>query len=115
VKELVFVYGSLRRGQSHQALLRHAKYVGVHKTEPRYTMFSLGAFPAVVAGGCSVITGEVFAMDQTMLSRLDEFEDCPGEYVRTEISTRYGKAWIYVFRCAPTAAATVTSGDWCNR
>ena len=112
--ELVFVYGSLRRGQSHHPLLRHAKYLGEHKTEPYYTMFSLGAFPAVVVGGHSVITGEVFAIDQAMLSRLDEFEDCPAEYFRRRIVTPFGKAWVYVYRYAPKAAV-IPTGDWCDR
>jgi gamma-glutamylcyclotransferase (GGCT)/AIG2-like uncharacterized protein YtfP len=114
VKELVFVYGSLRRGQSHHPLLRHAKYLGAHKTEPCYTMFGMGPFPAITDGGSTAIIGEVFAVDGRTLSRLDEFEDCPAEYFRRRIVTPFGKAWVYVYRYAPKAAV-IPTGDWCDR
>jgi len=115
VTQRVFVYGSLRRGESHHRLLRRPRFLGTHETEARYTMFDLGRYPAVVDGGSSTITGEVFAIHASVLSTLDVFEDCPGEYVRTQIPTRYGEAWIYLYRQASAASAIIPSGDWCNR
>ena len=99
---------------SHHPLLRHAKYLGVHKTAPCYTMFGMGPFPAITDGGSTAIIGEVFAVDGRTLSRLDEFEDCPAEYFRRRIVTPFGKAWVYVYRYAPKAAV-IPTGDWCDR
>lgn len=115
MKQLVFVYGSLRVGEEHHPLLRRARRLGQHRTPPRYTMFDLGRFPGVVAGGRSAIVGEVFVIDRATLARLDAFEDCPRAYRRTRIRTRFGRAWIYVYRRRPRAARSVPGGDWRRR
>lgn len=113
--QLVFVYGTLRRGEANQHLLRAARCLGRHKTEPRYTMFSLGAWPAITDGGNTAIVGDVFRVDTPTVAMLDEFENHPNEYVRRRIETPFGNAWVYIYRQTPTAAVVVPSGDWCDR
>lgn len=115
MKQLVFVYGTLRRGESNQHMLRRADCLGTHKTEPVYTMFNLGFFPAIVPGGATAIVGEVFAVDTATLAMLDSFEECPEEYIRDQVTTPFGEAWIYVYRHIPKDAAVIPSGDWCDR
>ena len=115
MKHRVFVYGTLRRGEVHERMLCRAEYLGVHKTEPRFTMFDLGRFPAAVAGGSTAIVGEVFAVDRATLLRLDQFEHCPHTYLRTQIETPFGSAWIYLYRMAPQNGVTLPSGDWLSR
>lgn len=115
MKQLLFVYGTLRRGEAHHRLLGDARCLGRHRTARRYTMFDLGGFPAIVAGGRDAVVGEVFAVGQGLLAHLDAYEDCPREYARTRIDTRFGKAWVYIYRRRPAGARTVPGGDWRRR
>ncbi|MFQ5934944.1 MAG: gamma-glutamylcyclotransferase [Acidiferrobacterales bacterium] len=115
MKQLVFVYGTLRPGERYHYMLTESEYLGRHRTHPRYTMLDLGAFPGIIDGGCTAIVGDVFAVDPRTLTRLDEFEDYPREYARDRIATAYGEAWIYLYRPRPARARVITSGDWCNR
>lgn len=75
-------------------------------------MFSLGDWPAIMAGGDVAIGGDVFSIDRSKLAHLDEFERL---FVCQRIPTPYGRAWVYVFRHRPVDAVTVLSGDWQNR
>jgi gamma-glutamylaminecyclotransferase len=115
MEHLLFVYGSLRRGERHHDLLAGARFLGSHRTEPRYIMFDLGAYPGVVSGGTTAISGDVFVIDEVTLERLDAFEGCPDEYVRRQIPTPFGLAWVYVCRRPPTRVPTILSGDWRRR
>ena len=115
MRQLVFVYGSLRPGEVYHHLLAGAKHLGSHRTEPRYTMLDLGAYPAVIKGGRTAIVGDVLAVDAALLARLDVFEEHPHEYARTLIATPFGKAWMYLYRRPARSATHVVSGDWCNR
>lgn len=115
MRHLVFVYGSLRRGECHADLLAGERYLGAHRTRPRYTMFSLGDWPAIMAGGDVAIVGDVFSIDESKLAQLDSFERLPQLFVRQRIPTPYGQAWVYIFRQRPTNAGTVPSGDWHKR
>lgn len=89
---LVFVYGTLKRGQPNHAVLLD----GAHgRAAFRGRARTLEAFPLVIAGANNVpfllplpgrgrrVAGEVYAVDEQMLSFLDRFEDCPGVYRRT--------------------------------
>ena len=111
--ELVFVYGTLRRGEANHGFLRGAKCLGMHRTERRYTMHDLGAYPAIVEGGTTAVLGEVYAVDNKMLARLDRLEDYPEEYSRGRVKTPFGWAWIYLYCGAPENGAAIASGDWC--
>jgi gamma-glutamylcyclotransferase (GGCT)/AIG2-like uncharacterized protein YtfP len=113
--DLVFVYGTLRCGQSNHAVLARAAYCGAHRTPARYTMFDLGPYPAVVEEGRYAIAGEVYRIDAAMLETLDLLEDYPHLYGRARIRTLYGTAWMYLYRQTQLRAAVVTSGDWLQR
>jgi gamma-glutamylcyclotransferase (GGCT)/AIG2-like uncharacterized protein YtfP len=47
----VFVYGTLRRGEPNHHLLDARMLLRAGRTEPRFTLVSLGAFPAMIDGG----------------------------------------------------------------
>lgn len=93
--EMVFVYGSLKMGFPNHRVLQRAngRFVGTHVTDPNFTMVSLHAFPGVVLGGETPITGEVYEVDT--LDPLDSLEGYPSFYTRGLISTPYGHAWMY--------------------
>jgi gamma-glutamylcyclotransferase (GGCT)/AIG2-like uncharacterized protein YtfP len=108
----VFVYGSLRRGEAAAGLLEDARFLGEHVTEPRFTMFDLGEYPAVIAQGTSSITGEVYEIDATLLARLDRYEEYPVVYTRQAVSTLWGDAWVYLLVEVPADVRVIGHGDW---
>lgn len=101
-KELVAVYGSLKRGFGNSHRLLHAKLLGTTKTEPKYTMRSLRAFPGVTLVGNTPITVEVYEIDDEIKRSLDALEGHRGKghpsnfYDVTEVDTEFGKATMYV-------------------
>lgn len=108
---LVFVYGTLKQGGSNHQLMRRARLLGAHRTEPAFTMHHLGGYPGLRPGGRSAISGEVYAIDERTLRALDRLEDYPRLYDRVLIPTPYGEAWVYLLRQA-SAAPVIPEGEW---
>jgi gamma-glutamylcyclotransferase (GGCT)/AIG2-like uncharacterized protein YtfP len=111
-KHLVFVYGTLRRGGSNHYMLENSDFVGSHETEPRYTMFRLGQFPAVVARGVTSIIGEIYRIEDEVFSLLDELECFPHVFSRQILATPSGDAWMYVYNRLVGTELFVAHGDW---
>ncbi|MCB9740449.1 MAG: gamma-glutamylcyclotransferase [Deltaproteobacteria bacterium] len=114
---VVFVYGTLRRGEGNHGLLATAEFLGKARTAPDFLLFDLGAYPAVVVqpdGQGTAIVGELYAVDGTTLAQLDALEEHPDYYVRREIELPGGpRAWIYVLDAAEVALARpIHCGDW---
>ena len=84
----LFVYGTLKRGGSNHAFLAGQRFLGTARTVPGFTLFSLGAYPGLVAshGDRAGVTGELWSVDDTCLVRLDELEGtAEGLYRRASI------------------------------
>ncbi|MFB9137570.1 gamma-glutamylcyclotransferase family protein [Vibrio olivae] len=111
MQHLVFVYGTLRQGESNHHLLEHSELLGSHQTLPEYALYDLGAYPAVIPGH-QTIRGEVYLIDNQTLSELDKLEDVPVEYRREQIETPFGLAWIYLYQDASNLESLIDSGDW---
>jgi len=111
----VFVYGTLRAGESNHALLAGQTLLGPHQTPARYTLFDTGPYPAAVADGSTALTGEVYAVDAACFRRLDQLEDYPVSYTREQIETPLGRAWIYLWIAAIRPSWRQLAGDWCRR
>ena len=115
MQHLLFVYGTLRKGESHQAFLESAEFLGSHETAPEYALYDLSGHPAVVEGHSS-IQGEVYLLDDETLARIDKLEDVPVEYRREQkIDTPFGRAWIYLYQDTSQLDVLLSSGDWCQR
>jgi gamma-glutamylcyclotransferase (GGCT)/AIG2-like uncharacterized protein YtfP len=87
---LVFVYGTLKRGLRLNHHLAGQEFIGVTATQPFYELFNCGWYPGLVecSNGIS-ITGEIWQVDETGLTILDEVEGSVGEtplFVRRPIS-----------------------------
>ncbi|NBC13106.1 MAG: gamma-glutamylcyclotransferase [Gammaproteobacteria bacterium] len=108
----VFVYGTLLRGEVNHHLLRDARFLGSHRTEPRFTLLVLGAYPGLVAGGDTAVFGEVYGVDAAGLRRLDQLEDYPRLYDRRIIATAHGSAWVYLYRGPRRDRVRLAQGDW---
>lgn len=113
----VFVYGTLRAGESNHRLLHGATLLGNARTEPHFRMVSLGGFPGIVPDGTTAIVGEVYAVDGAMLARLDRIEGHPDFYTRTIIPLEDGAhAHAYLLRATQVRGKPlIPSGDWRKR
>lgn len=113
--DLVFVYGTLRRGQRNHYMLGSSAFLGLHVTDPCYTMLDLGTYPGVVGGGHYAITGELYQVTPTTLATLDELEDYPQRYNRVVLPTEHSRAWIYLYRHQTGSERVIVGGDWLRR
>jgi gamma-glutamylcyclotransferase (GGCT)/AIG2-like uncharacterized protein YtfP len=110
----LFTYGTLLSGEPNHGQLRGAWLLGPARTEPRYTLVSLGPYPALLEGGTTSVVGEVYEVDDELLAALDRFEGVPTLYRRTLVQLQGGEvSHGYVLaRPAPSRYPVITSGDW---
>lgn len=76
---LLFVYGTLKRGDVRASLLDGQAYLGTAKTTASYRLFNTGDYPALVEADALgmpglAIRGELWQVDAARLHRLDEEE-----------------------------------------
>ena len=99
---LVFVYGSLKKGFGNHRLLARAKFIA-NACIFDGKMLDLGAFPALIEGHMD-IEGELYAVDDATFAALDRLEGHPTFYERKKVevypSTEEGgmdceEAWCY--------------------
>ncbi len=110
----LFVYGSLLSGESHAARLGGSRLVGPARTVARYTLVDLGAYPALLEGGTTSVSGEVYEVDSATLAALDEFEGHPVDYRRQSVNLLgEDSAEAYVRpRGQGPPGRVVASGSW---
>lgn len=110
--QIVFVYGTLRRGWHHHGLLAEARFLGLAETQARYALY-VDVVPKVIAAeAVSVIKGELYLVDGYTLARLDDLEDHPFDYRRelvpvTREDGSTALAWLYFH---PQAGAELVAG-----
>jgi gamma-glutamylaminecyclotransferase len=87
---LVFVYGTLMRGECRHGALAGQTFVGLATTLPDYRLYHCGTYPALVEvapGSGNRIQGEVYRVSAACLARLDEIEGVDeGLYERSPVA-----------------------------
>jgi gamma-glutamylaminecyclotransferase len=113
-QHLVFTYGTLLKGEVNHHLLAQACFVAEARTEPCFELFDLGLFPAMSTGGETAVLGEVYAVDDATLARLDHLEGHPSFYQRTRIRLDGGQeVQTYLMVLARMhGRVMIASGDW---
>jgi gamma-glutamylcyclotransferase (GGCT)/AIG2-like uncharacterized protein YtfP len=118
-KHLVSVYGTLRKGQSNNHIIKDGEYIGSFESKPIFDMYSVGdGFPALKLGGQTSVTIEVFKVDDKTLKSIDELEGYRKDsrdtsmYDRLSIFTPYGEAYIYIYNMSILGLKKIKSGDW---
>jgi gamma-glutamylcyclotransferase (GGCT)/AIG2-like uncharacterized protein YtfP len=109
----LFVYGTLRRGCDNQfarLLAEQGRFVGVARVPGR--LYDLGSYPGAVASDQpdEWIHGEVFSLDDALLTALDEYEGA--EFERAMVPAI--DCWIYWYVGSDTGRV-IASGDWLKR
>ena len=81
MNHLLFVYGTLKRGQPRADCLDGQKVIAEVKTTPDYRLFRCGSFPALVEASRSdvglhgvSVTGELWEVDDDCIQMLDRVE-----------------------------------------
>jgi len=110
--QLLFVYGSLKRGQRAHHLLERLDWLG-EAWLPGACLHDLGPFPMAVPGE-GRIQGEVYAVGEADLEALDRYEGAPRLFERHWLSLEDGRrAWVYLGRPHQVRhVASLASGRW---
>ena len=109
---LLFVYGSLKRGQRAHHLLQGLPWLG-QAWLPGACLHDLGPFPMAVPGE-GRIQGELYGVGEADLEALDRYEGAPRLYQRHWLTLEDGRgAWVYLGRPHQVRhVAPLASGCW---
>ena len=116
-KHLVFVYGTLRRGCARAMSIRFPNSKFIADARVSGSLYDLGAYPGLVLEQSnSLVTGEVYEVDDEILNELDDFE-ASSNYRRKQIEVSVGRDRMVCWTYEPDPAsysfrALITSGDW---
>ena len=110
----IFVYGTLLAGEAHHALLAPARLLGAATTRAEFDLVDCGEYPAMVRGGRTVVTGELYAVDDATRARLDRLEEHPRLFRREPIVLADGRRAEAYLLPRPRASrfAPIVSGSW---
>ena len=119
---LVFVYGSLKRGQSNHRPLATAEFVSQARTVERaFRLVDLGPYPAMIRSEeeSQSIVGELFRVDDDTLAAVDRLESNGSLYLREELSVaelnapdRLHTAWGYLYLRPIGYKKLWPTGEW---
>jgi gamma-glutamylcyclotransferase (GGCT)/AIG2-like uncharacterized protein YtfP len=120
-RELVFVYGTLRRGGSNHFRMSGADFVAEGLATGK--IYRIDWYPGLVLGPEGKVKGEIFSVDAAQLLELDAFEGLSAgevegsEYrrVKAAIHTGEGKvigAWVWEWLGPFDESRLVEEGDW---
>lgn len=126
--QLLFAYGTLRKGSAHpmaQRLLREGEWMGSGSTEGRLLLVQdspAARYPGLIEGAGRVL-GDLFRVPSVLLERLDAYEGCsendpkPHPYVRIRctIQCESGEsldAWTYLYTAIIGNAEAIPDGDF---
>lgn len=119
--ELVFVYGTLRRGGSNAFRMDGAEFVGPATVGG--VLYRISWYPGLVLEGDGRVIGEVHRVGPELLRALDEFEGLAAgeiegsEYRRVKAEALLGgeeelEVWVYEWKGAFNEDERIQSGDW---
>ncbi|MCE9606628.1 MAG: gamma-glutamylcyclotransferase [Planctomycetia bacterium] len=105
--DLLFVYGTLKRGGRNHGLLSTAEFLGEAKTESRFRLIDCGDYPAMLEHLAAPleIEGELYRIVEALLPTLDRLEDEGTLYRRVAVAVlplegsapRPTTAWTYLW------------------
>lgn len=120
-RELVFVYGTLRRGSSNDFRMAGAEFVAAGSV--RGSIYRIDWYPGLVLEEAGDVIGEIYEVEPWLLAELDLFEGLPvgetegSEYRRVRADTiaadgRKFSAWVWEWLGPVDDFKKVTGGDW---
>ncbi len=121
IRELLFVYGSLKKGFDNHNVLdkRFSKRIGKAKTVKKLGMFedNFGNYPYLLDRPLSQIDGELYEIyRQELLDKIDEFEGAPDYYERKRIKVKSHRgtcrAFVYMRSDGATPSEQESLATW---
>jgi gamma-glutamylcyclotransferase (GGCT)/AIG2-like uncharacterized protein YtfP len=120
-RELVFVYGTLRRGGTNHHRMSGADLVSEGFVKGR--IYRISWYPGLVLGDEGEVTGEVYSVDAALILELDSFEGLSAgeiegsEYRRVKalVHRPDGKAmscWVWEWIGPFDEKDLLPQGDW---
>ena len=126
-RDLLFVYGTLRKGFSHpmaDMLASRAQYVGEGTTSG--SLFDLGPYPAAIFSDHSttIVKGDVYRMKRPrhLLPLLDEYENHREDdlenslynsvLIKVSCKEEVVETWGYTYLPIPPSEGLIISGDY---
>ena len=115
--EMVFVYGTLRRGASNHFRMADSRFVAEGKV--RGKLYRIDWYPGIVVDeNAGPVMGEIFETDALTIAALDEFEG--NGYRRVKIAVEWvdagesftAEAWIWEWLGETREDQRIASGDW---
>lgn len=87
MSNLLFIYGTLKRGHQRHHLLQDQRFIGVAHTSPNYNIYPYGGFPALVCvENGNRIYGELYEVTDSCIMEIDAVEGVNnGLFVRKDI------------------------------
>lgn len=127
-EDYLFVYGTLRKAASPQALALLSKHCDFHADGwVQGRLYEVAGYPGVVDSRCPTdrVVGELYHVSgkPSVLAALDYYEECtdqfpqPHEYIRCRrpVSMTDGlvvQAWIYLYNRDVEQLMPISSGDY---
>ena len=135
-RQLVFVYGTLRRNASNAFRMKGGTWEGMRTV--RGSLYQISWYPGLILDrGDGKVIGEIWSVDPEKLRQLDEFEGLPpgalegDEYRRRRVmveplpgpedgsewdsastSIQPEEAWVWEWTGQTEAASLIPTGDW---
>jgi gamma-glutamylcyclotransferase (GGCT)/AIG2-like uncharacterized protein YtfP len=116
--EMVFVYGTLRRGGSNDFRMVDSRFVAEGAVRGR--LYRIDWYPGFVADeNAGPVKGEIFMANAEAIAALDDFEG--SEYRRVKIAVDVGEgpaalskvqAWIWEWLGATSESQRMLGGNW---
>lgn len=101
VKNLIFVYGSLKSGHYNNRIIENEEFVSEATTKPLYRLWNLGSYPGLTIDTETgkAIKGELWRVSPEAMVRLDRLEGVPTLYRREYIKIEGVKEEVqgYIF------------------
>jgi gamma-glutamylcyclotransferase (GGCT)/AIG2-like uncharacterized protein YtfP len=121
-RQLVFVYGTLKRGGSNHDFMLGQSFRGEARTPPGFRLVDLGQYPGLLPypDDRDGVSGEVWCVDHSALTRLDELEGVnEGLYRRECIQLQPPFAdetvHTYLYAWSTTGLPHIPGGTWVIR
>jgi gamma-glutamylcyclotransferase (GGCT)/AIG2-like uncharacterized protein YtfP len=117
MKHLVFVYGTLRRGDAGAMSKRFPNSKFIADAKVKGSLYDLGAYPGLLLNESnSLVIGEVYEVDDEILNELDDFE-ASSNYLRKQVEISLGTHGRICWTYEPnpefySPGKLISSGDW---